>query len=832
MQQISYFEKGIFQTEPTSNLYIDFVLNSIKEGYWKNAVEAVRASDDYKNAKKNLPYVTWSGRFSKRHNDKLLYYSNIICLDIDNLKYQDILNYLEKIKKLNFVIGSFVSPSERGLKVLAKVSGGIRLHFDNFCGLEVVFKKLGIEIDKSGKDVARACFVSYDTNAYINNLDFEEIPSFSLQNEEIPSFLLQKETPSERITATSHATSQNLVLKTPTISKTFDNSVRAKVEKCIELIKEKSIDITANYQNWLKVAAAICSEFGANGESYFLEVSQYNENFNTTEAAKKYQNVLESGSKCSISTFFHICKENGISYKNEPPKTVNTEKNEPPKIVNTENTELNFLSWLQKKGEYILNVSHLDFILAIGQLGFSRYTISKGHSMYVSIQKNIVEQIHEKQTIINHFFTFLSSLPTQVQVKEQAGNEKILFEKKTIQNKMLKGVNTFFQDSYLGTLEARLKFNEDTKHKGFFYYKNGFIEITKDSINFKLYENLENKKIWKNQILEREYKKVINDDDINFNGMFAKFVWFLANGSMEQGSEERKQMIAFMTIIGFLLHRYNEEQTYSINFTDSNEEMTEAAEGRSGKSLIFKAIAQMLNATKSDKCYCEINGKDFKADDKYKYQLAETNTSLICVNDLDRIFDTEVLFNDITEGVQVDKRYAANKFEIKPKIATTTNTALVLGGGSAKARFVEVQVSSYFSQDHTPRDEFGAWFFSSDWDETEWAHFDTFMAQCVQAYLLHGLIRPRNKNLDSRKLMEQTCIEFVEWANEYKFEYNFEYDKKEIMLNFKEKNDFENLKQRTFTSWLRKYAEFHEDYNRKIKNRRSNGIDYITFLKP
>ena len=131
----------------------------------KPLIDEIRNPDltkDQKNEiKKKLPCITWSGTFSKRQASALIRYSGIICLDIDDA--------IPDLKNDPYVWASFISPSGNGLKVLIKTNGTSDDHLNNFLAIQEYFKDThGIELDQSGKDLARACFASHDPELYIN----------------------------------------------------------------------------------------------------------------------------------------------------------------------------------------------------------------------------------------------------------------------------------------------------------------------------------------------------------------------------------------------------------------------------------------------------------------------------------------------------------------------------------------------------------------------------------------------------------------------------------------------------------------------------------------
>ena len=192
--------KNIWDT--TEPLFCDAIeiFKRIKEGNSKDIIEKIRNSKDNKeraDLKKRLPSICFSGRFSKRDAEFLLEHSGLICLDIDKVKSTDLPKIKELISNDFFVYSCFTSPSGNGLKVIVKINADKNNHKSQFLALEQHFnqyvceytseqkneKKKGdgvvkidetqgeyltVHIDKSGKDVNRVCYESYDTELYYN----------------------------------------------------------------------------------------------------------------------------------------------------------------------------------------------------------------------------------------------------------------------------------------------------------------------------------------------------------------------------------------------------------------------------------------------------------------------------------------------------------------------------------------------------------------------------------------------------------------------------------------------------------------------------------------
>lgn len=153
------FFKSITDTENPYYETIPTALSRIRTGRGsRGVVEAIRAGDTDK--KKLLPCVLFSGKFSKRSKDGLIEHSGFIVLDFD--KEKDPQAKKEALSKSDYIYAAWISPSGEGVKALVKIDG--KRHEESFISLTKFFQN----VDKSGKDVSRVCFESYDPSIYIN----------------------------------------------------------------------------------------------------------------------------------------------------------------------------------------------------------------------------------------------------------------------------------------------------------------------------------------------------------------------------------------------------------------------------------------------------------------------------------------------------------------------------------------------------------------------------------------------------------------------------------------------------------------------------------------
>ena len=152
------------------------ILDEIKTGKYKPGIVYLRKSlaenkiEAYNKAKKSLPAFTPSAKFvGGRKLEFLAEYSKCIILDIDKLNEKDLQNATHLANQSEFTFASFISPSGNGLKILVKISSDKANHKEAFLLVQAHYESiLKLEIDKSGKDVTRLCFYSFDENLYLN----------------------------------------------------------------------------------------------------------------------------------------------------------------------------------------------------------------------------------------------------------------------------------------------------------------------------------------------------------------------------------------------------------------------------------------------------------------------------------------------------------------------------------------------------------------------------------------------------------------------------------------------------------------------------------------
>jgi hypothetical protein len=153
---------------------ISKALDRIKDGKSRETVEKIRSAKTKEEAdeiKKTLPGVCFSGRFSKRADGSLMEHSGYVVLDFD--KVPDAEQKKKELALSKYVLAAWISPSGNGVKALVEIEWESK-HAEHFDALMQEFP----DADKTGRNVSRLCFESFDPNILMNHqaLAFDKLP--------------------------------------------------------------------------------------------------------------------------------------------------------------------------------------------------------------------------------------------------------------------------------------------------------------------------------------------------------------------------------------------------------------------------------------------------------------------------------------------------------------------------------------------------------------------------------------------------------------------------------------------------------------------------------
>jgi hypothetical protein len=256
---------------------IDF-LNQIKN---RNQEEKITQLRNYlkKNNKKKydiektlLPSVAFSGLFNDRRTIETIQEYNTLCtIDIDHIPRADIQELLKKFYFDPYIISYWLSPSGNGIKGLVKFKYLTCLDKFNYNDYHrYAFSLLNkymqiqynIEIDKSGSDITRLCFISSDSNLIMK----DKIEEFEIGDITISPTAISKK---NRIKTSSYFIRKEHLYPVGRNKATKRNDI----QRMLKFLKNKHLSITDNYEKWFRIAYAVSNTFTYDiGEKYFLQL--------------------------------------------------------------------------------------------------------------------------------------------------------------------------------------------------------------------------------------------------------------------------------------------------------------------------------------------------------------------------------------------------------------------------------------------------------------------------------------------------------------------------------------------------------------------------------
>lgn len=330
--KVSYQEKA--WSSISKEITLNETLNIVDSELLKDKIERLRKElekgnkDYYDNNKISLPSVTFSATFQEnRRKDKLKDYNHILVIDIDKLSNEEITRVGEVLKNEPLVFSFWKSPSNKGYKGLIKLSFIEKFEqkytdFQHKYAFNLVssyfLENHNIELDKSGSDITRLCFLSYDRKITIK----EDIQEFKVENSNIPI-----ETKKNKGNDSTLKFSSNIDALHNSLNRN-DSYDRRLMSNIIRYLNNKNQTITETYENWYKVAMAIANTFTFDvGKNYFIKLSKRDSNkFNEINCINFLTNCYENRKgEVSFASIVFLANNKGYKTKyqkdNGVPKT-------------------------------------------------------------------------------------------------------------------------------------------------------------------------------------------------------------------------------------------------------------------------------------------------------------------------------------------------------------------------------------------------------------------------------------------------------------------------------------------------------------------------------
>lgn len=273
--------------------------------------------------------------------------------------------------------------------------------------------------------------------------------------------------------------------------------------------------------------------------------------------------------------------------------------------------------------------------------------------------------------------------------------------------------NGTFTMSRLPHLETE-KILNDTANICYKFFRNGFLSIDSKAITFLEYDSFD-MLVWSDKVQPRDYNKTSG-------GLYVDFLEKATNYPALSGHVQR--------VIGFLSHEYKDETTgFIVVLTEQCPDPKLG--GGSGKNVFCNLLSHTTTYTSKP-------GVQAKMDEKF-FQ-SWNGQRLFGISDVPKNFDFSFLKEPST-GSFIWKKLFKDEIEVSnedaPKFIVQTNFSYEISDGGLKRRIIPIEFTDFFTKSGGLDVHYGV-HFPKGWTAKDWGGFDTFIAECVQAWLIAG----------------------------------------------------------------------------------------------
>lgn len=319
---VSMFSNRLSTTPiKTINLWEWLILENEYTPYI-NDIRSSSNEEERKFLKSKLPAITPSGVFSKRKADCLKEAANIICIDIDgkdNPSISDMEELKKKLSRLPYIMYCGLSASGNGLFCIIPYSD-FNKHKLHFNALEQEFKNIGIVVDSSCSDIGRLRFYSHDIKPYVN----PDAKVYSRALEKSSEMKQSKPHQKIDIECSSIQTLQAIDENTMSLEEFLllpsnldyasatPLSKTQRVERLLNKVIDKQIDITLIYNDWIAICYIIRNLFNEEGRILFHQVSSFYPNYDFDETDHEYSSKKKNEYLYNTDRLFEIAAKYGL----------------------------------------------------------------------------------------------------------------------------------------------------------------------------------------------------------------------------------------------------------------------------------------------------------------------------------------------------------------------------------------------------------------------------------------------------------------------------------------------------------------------------------------
>ena len=699
----SYFLSPISNTVPYKNITLSDVANAIKGERAKQATQTLRAIEDADRAREfkgnSFDYVTFSGTFTQRKAAELIAYSGLIALDFDHVDVEEVKSKLLTQTDVDTVL-LFVSPSGNGIKWIVPSTTKdehekVFRMYERYCK-----DHLNLAIDKSGKDVARACFIPYDEHVVLNNeYAFRKLKGYWHNT--------QPELPAPTNSAHYEGTSPfddynalgNVLLLLEDHGWRIDKQTSNKANTMLTRPGKKS-GISASF----RLADKVLYVFTDNS---VFEAS-------TAYSPSQVFTLLSYGSLTKDNYHKAALQLMDMGYGDKPSSSNSSDST---LSVAKKNGKLNFYA---DDGE--IYPSRLAQFYK--QKGFMRI-MEEGNDNIIIIKNNnkILKPFNYKSETIAFLKHNINDPEKRHKIENNLVSKRIIVE-----------------NSWKLVESVEYNLHKDTKDATYFPFKNGVCKVTKTGIEMIDYKSKEIGFFMESESHKHNFQEFeLRNREV---GQFERFLIYAIIGRELKEDEhlsakEKEDVRSFYSMIGYLISNYkNPAESPAVILSDEGADH-ESRKGGRGKTLLTNALQKIRFSNKR-------GGNEFDTGYRHVFADLEKYHNVYVLDDVPRNFDYNSLYTNITGDITAERKGAHAviiPFKDAPKFVVTTNWAVRYEkeATSTNRRFVEYKFTDFWNNDDKrPEDYFGNLFFD-DWDNKEWQLFYQFFIDCAMQFLATGL---------------------------------------------------------------------------------------------
>ena len=323
--------------------------------------------------------------------------------------------------------------------------------------------------------------------------------------------------------------------------------------------------------------------------------------------------------------------------------------------------------------------------------------------------------------------------------------------------------------------------------------------------------------------------------------------------SEERRAEQVQNLLSKMFALGYLLHEHKTpDRAWAILSMDGKVGETGECNGGSGKSFFYKFVSVFRRLV-------NVSGRSGDPT-KNQFWLSRVDryTRIMLLDDLDERTPLSNFYNLITDPIVVNPKGMTEfsiPFEDSPKVAFTTNYVPSDFSPSTDRRMLYMVYSDYYHKktadndylsDRQISDDFGKSLHTYGYTEAEWSADIAFALACVRLYLdlkkraPQLKIQPPMGRIRLRRLIADMGDNFIEWAYQYFSEEGSHLDcqlvRTEVFDDFKRYSNVTNMKMKSFSTKLKKFAEtcpyIHEIDPAEYRNLQGRNLSTVSACDP